>query len=83
MLHMFDLTQIPRYLKTPPRQPSYRQQRSHADFLTNVPIPVEILQRSLQDIWQAYEPLIARAEESVRQLVQEKYGRPEWIRRRI
>ena len=38
LLYSFDLDLLPRYLKAPPRQPEYRAQRAHEDFLGNVPL---------------------------------------------
>src|SRR5690606_7342047 len=38
ILYDFDLASIERYLKLPPRQPEYRANRPHADFLCNVPL---------------------------------------------
>jgi lipoate---protein ligase len=82
LLYAFDITAIARYLKTPPRQPEYRQQRVHGDFLANLPIAGEVLERVLRELWQADE---ARAElplEAVKTLVEEKYDLAEWTRRR-
>ena len=41
-----------RYLLHPPREPEYRQGRSHAEFVTNLPAPrgVEALRRDLQEV---------------------------------
>jgi len=38
ILYAFDAALMERYLKTPPRQPVYRAQRSHRGFVTNAPI---------------------------------------------
>ena len=40
LLYDFDLAQVGRYLRPPPLQPEYREQRPHAegDFLCNVPL---------------------------------------------
>jgi lipoate-protein ligase A len=53
LLYAFDLAPIPRYLKPPPRQPEYRQQREHVEFVANLPIAVEVLTRVLREVWQA------------------------------
>jgi lipoate-protein ligase A len=82
LLHEFDPAPAARYLKAPPRQPEYRQQRPHADFLTNLPIAAESLERILAEAWQAKEGLEALSDEAVRRLVEEKYGREGWVRRR-
>ena len=82
ILHAFDMTSIPRYLKAPPRQPDYRRQREHAEFLTNLPIEGETLERVLREVWQADEVAENWPTELVRQMVAEKYLRDEWTRRR-
>lgn len=38
VLYAFDVAAMERYLKPPPRQPAYRANRPHADFVTNAPI---------------------------------------------
>jgi len=38
LLYDFDIALITQCLKTPPRQPSYRNERSHSDFVANLPL---------------------------------------------
>src|SRR5437667_5511798 len=38
LLYAFDVSRMSRYLKSPPRQPEYRAQREHAQFVRNVPL---------------------------------------------
>lgn len=82
LLYAFDFAPVARYLKAPPRQPEYRHGRSHADFLTNVPIARAKLKRVMQEIWQANEPLAKWPEAMTTKLAVEKYETTEWIRRR-
>jgi lipoate-protein ligase A len=82
LLHAFDTTAVSRYLKIPPRQPDYRQQREHADFLINLPIREEELCEALRDVWQGDERLVAWPADLVKQLVWERYENTQWIRRR-
>src|SRR5262249_38725487 len=82
LLFAFDPTPAPRYLKMPPRQPEYRRQRSHVDFLTNLPIVAEALERIMREIWQADEVLGEWPSAKVKKMVDEKYECDEWIRRR-
>jgi lipoate---protein ligase len=78
----FDLEKIARYLNPPERQPEYRRNRSHSDFVMNLPVGVAEVKRLLIAEWQPageYEPLpLERAAE----LMTEKYSRDEWNRRR-
>jgi lipoate-protein ligase A len=82
LLFAFDLGQIARYVKQPARQPEYRDRRDHDAFLMNLPTTAAELARRLRERWRALEPLISWPQEKVRQLVEEKYGREEWTRRR-
>ena len=47
LLYDFDPSLATRYLKEPARQPAYRASRRHADFLGNLPLPVDILRERL------------------------------------
>jgi lipoate-protein ligase A len=38
ILYAFELSDVARYLREPARRPAYRQQRTHGDFLTNLPL---------------------------------------------
>jgi lipoate-protein ligase A len=82
LLYAFDAALIGRYLKPPPRQPPYRQQRRHEDFLTNLPTGAELLKQALRLAWQAEQKLSAWPGDLVQQLIVEKYLSPEWIYRR-
>lgn len=78
----FDVNAIARYLKMPLRQPEYRRHRSHADFLTNVPILANVVQEVLRRAWVADETMIDMPIEFIKRLVVEKYSRQEWTARR-
>jgi len=82
LLHDFDLALLPRYLRSPKRQPDYREQRRHEDFLMNVPCSVRELKARLREVWQADEEMTTWPEEMVRRLVAEQYTTEEWIQRR-
>jgi lipoate-protein ligase A len=82
LLHAFDLALIARYLKPPPRQPEYRQGRSHAEFLCNLPMREDKLIAMLQSAWCPTGTHATIPHEQVRQLVDEKYATESWTRRR-
>jgi lipoate---protein ligase len=82
LLYHFPLDLIGRYLREPERQPAYRDQRSHADFVTNLPTDARWLDQGLRMAWAADDPLPAWPRDLTEQLVQSRYSRPEWIRRR-
>jgi lipoate-protein ligase A len=78
----FDLALIGKYLESPERQPEYRRDRPHAEFVANLPITVHEAKRLLVAEWRTegeYAPLPL---DQVRQLVAEKYASDEWNRRR-
>ena len=78
----FDLDLIGKYLHAPERQPDYRHNRSHVDFVTNLPASAAKVKQLLAAEWRAanaYEPVPLDA---VHRLVEEKYGRTDWNRRR-
>jgi lipoate-protein ligase A len=82
ILYDFDLKLVERYLPLPSRQPDYRDQRSHGDFLANLPIAVDKLKDGLREAWQAKDVKSAWPEALVQRLVEEKYSKLEWLRRR-
>lgn len=82
LLYDFDLDVVGRYLRPPPRQPAYRQQRGHDAFLTNLPLPRHELEACLRSAWQADEVISAWPAAQVAALVRDKYAQPEWIGRR-
>jgi lipoate-protein ligase A len=78
----FDLALIANYLSAPERQPDYRHDRLHSEFVMNLPASVDEVKRLLIAEWQPvgeYSP-VPRAK--VAELVAEKYGSEEWNRRR-
>ncbi len=82
ILYAFDIERIGRYLRMPTSQPGYRDNRVHERFLQNIPTSADDLKDRLLAVWQASDEPADWLEEVVRRLVEEKYVRPEWIRRR-
>lgn len=52
IMYSFDLSLIDRYLHMPPRQPGYRLNREHADFVTNLPMDGEKLRETIAKHWE-------------------------------
>ncbi len=84
ILYNFPLDKIDRYTSLPRRQPSYRADRSHGDFLTNLELPRASLVEAIRSAWlppgRGDEPPVV-PEEVVRELVASKFSDPSWIRR--
>jgi lipoate---protein ligase len=74
----FDLSLIQKYLATPPKQPQYRDARSHLDFVTNIEISRDKLKQALCQTWNANRVLASPPTARIEQLVTEKYTRDEW-----
>jgi lipoate-protein ligase A len=56
----FDIALITRYLRAPERQPDYRRNRPHAEFVTNLSAAIPDVKRQLAAEWHAkcnYEPV--------------------------
>ena len=81
LLYDFDLALVEKTLNLPEKQPSYRAQRTHVDFLTNLDVDPESLKDSLMREWSAAAPLAEIPVEVVERLVEEKYSREEWNNR--
>jgi lipoate-protein ligase A len=78
----FDTRLFAKYLQFPERQPEYRGNRAHAEFVANLPATVAVVKQLLIAEWRpegVYEPVPF---EKARELVEEKYSRDEWTRRR-
>jgi lipoate-protein ligase A len=82
LLYDMDLSQVPRYLREPTRQPDYRGGRPHLDFVRNLPLPVEEIKQRLCRFWRAEQAQIAWPTAEAQRLVVEKYNNPQWTRRR-
>jgi lipoate---protein ligase len=72
----FDLSLAEKLLRMPSKEPDYRQNRSHLQFLTNLLISKEKVKAAVQKVWAAEGGL--EAIPSVTSLVEQKYGRNDW-----
>ena len=74
----FDIPLMDRLLAIPSKQPPYRQNRSHGDFVTNLHLPPGRVKEALKQAWGAAEELKDLSLESIERLVRERYGKEEW-----
>jgi lipoate-protein ligase A len=81
LLYAFALERVGDYLKTPQRQPEYRQGRDHNVFLCNLPVSRDELVRRLREVWVSDQVTDELPVDLAKQLVAEKYGSRAWIRR--
>src|SRR3989338_8440855 len=73
-LLQFDIPMIEELLPIPKKQPSYRGNRPHLDFLTNLNVPSKTVKESLQKLWKAEDLFGEIPSEKINRLVQEKYA---------
>ena len=77
LLHL-NLGLVEECLRLPPRQPAYRQNRAHRDFIANLPLSIPDLKTGLREAWQAREPLETLPIGRISELARGKYATPEW-----
>ena len=65
-------------LRMPSKQPEYRRNRAHRDFLLNLEISSTEVKDAVRECWNAQMVMSKLPEGEIRKLVEEKYGRREW-----
>lgn len=78
LLYNFDLPLISTCLSSPPRQPAYRQGRSHDAFVTNLPLAGAELRQLVADAWCIDAVEADWPRERVAEQVTSKYARHAW-----
>lgn len=78
LLYDFPLELIDCCLPMPARQPHYRQGRPHDAFVTNLPLPREVVRAALIEAWSAHAPLDDWPRDLTVQLARDKYSDPAW-----
>ncbi len=78
LLYDFPLETVAKCLRMPPRQPEYRQERSHDDFLASFPTTVDKLRSVLKEGWGAQEPLSTLPRSRTQELACTRYSKLEW-----
>ncbi len=74
----FDLGLIEKFLRPPSRQPAYRQQRPHAEFVTRLKLGRAELKHALGEAWGANTALENLPSQRIGDLVASRYGREDW-----
>ncbi len=77
-LHSFDVRLVEKTLKMPSKEPPYRQNRKHKEFLTNLNVPCAKIKEALRDCWNTETKLPEIYAERTERLVKEKYSKDEW-----
>lgn len=74
----FNLALAAEFLQMPSKQPDYRGNRSHAEFLMNLNLSADEVKSALQQFWKADSLLENPPLEKISQLAREKYSTREW-----
>lgn len=77
----FDLRSIEKYLKVPTKQPDYRRQRGHGDFLANAAVDSAVLGEALRSVWAADQDFTTIPIEIINRLMGEHYRSTAWNRK--
>lgn len=78
LLYNLPLELIAHCLRSPPRQPDYRDGRGHEAFLINLGVPAEALRCALIQGWGADAPCPEWPQAETRRLVATRYSRVTW-----
>jgi lipoate-protein ligase A len=74
----FDIPRLDELLPLPSRQPAYRQNRPHRDFLVNLKAPASVIKEALKKSWNVTGVLAKIPLEKIDDLVESRYGTEEW-----
>ena len=74
----FKLPEMDRCLRLPAKQPAYRQNRTHSEFLTNLHVPAQKVKQSLAEAWGAKIKLADVPYKRIEELTLERYSKDAW-----
>lgn len=74
----FDLALMEKLLPSPPKQPAYRRNRAHGEFLTNLNLSPDRIKEALKQEWSAGEKFINIPFETIDRLARERYASDAW-----
>jgi lipoate---protein ligase len=74
----FDVALVERALPMPSRQPDYRRNRPHHEFLTNAGVATRDIKRRLAEAWGATEPLTKLPVRTIETLARQRYASGAW-----
>lgn len=78
LLAEFELGLVSRVLRQPPRQPDYRRQRGHEDFVTRLSLNRVAVKDALRAEWDAVATSAEVPLDRIRVLVANRYSRDDW-----
>lgn len=78
IMYDFDYEMLDELLKPPPKQPDYRENRQHSDFVMNLHIDPSDLINSIRTIWNVDAGYEDVPEERIKVLAETKYSSGDW-----
>jgi lipoate-protein ligase A len=76
LLHL-DFALIEATLRMPSKQPGYRQERTHSEFLTNLAVDAECARRGLKEEWKVVGTFQLPSSH-IEQRLRDRYSQPQW-----
>jgi lipoate---protein ligase len=74
----FKLALVSEFLRMPSKQPDYRGNRNHNEFLTNLHLPAIEIKNALRKIWNAADELCEFSKPEIQKLAARKHSTDEW-----
>ncbi len=81
ILCQMDLNALNDMLAHPSREPAYRNQRTHLEFVCNLGVPTQLVQNAFLTYFNVNKAISGPGDETIAALVETKYGRLEWNER--
>ena len=81
LLDNFPLELISQLLRHPPREPAYRQQRSHTAFLANLALGSGQIDAAVRSAFAAWQDASDWPQQRAAALMESRYGRADWTER--
>jgi len=81
LLDDFPLDLIGRLLRHPPREPRYRRQRRHEDFLANLGVGRDQIDRAVREAFAAWREEVSWPQRQAEALVASRYAQATWTER--
>jgi len=78
LLYDFSLSLVGKYLRAPPREPDYRNERQHRDFLVNLPVSRQLLRDVLVEAFDGHRTSDHWPARTTTRLVASRYSQDNW-----
>ena len=81
LLDEFPLELVGQLLRHPPREPEYRHQRIHSEFLTNLSLGREQIDKAVRNAFSANGKRTTWPQRQTQQIIKSRYGKTSWTER--